>query len=221
MVNFQTFISFVPLFNQTVKPFSKMVERHTEQKILDAARKLFVRKGMSGAKMQEIADEAGINKALLHYYFRNKEKLFDRIFQEVFGELFPKLQILADPNRQIEERVQIFVVEYMNVMQANPFLPLFILHEIQRDPDSLHERFTSTGLQPQLVLQSMSASLAMTLDEVRMFLVNLLSLCIFPFAAKPLLSRILFQCDDNAYDDFLEQRKQAVPELIINALKNK
>jgi TetR/AcrR family transcriptional regulator len=197
-----------------------MTEKQTEQKILDAAREIFMRKGMHGAKMQEIADEAGINKALLHYYFRSKDKLFDRIFQEVFGQLFPKLQILADPSKSIEDRVQIFVVQYMNVMQQNPFLPLFILHEIQRDPDSLHERFTATGLQPNLIMQTMSAALEMTADEVKMFLVNLLSLCIFPFAAKPLLSRILFQGDDDAYNAFIEKRKQAVPEFIIKALKN-
>ena len=197
-----------------------MTEKQTEQKILDAARKIFIRKGMHGAKMQEIADEAGINKALLHYYFRSKDKLFDRIFQEVFGQLFPKLQILVDATKSIEERVQIFVKEYMTVMQQNPFLPLFILHEIQRDPDSLHERFTSTGLQPEIVMQGMSASLDMTVDEVKMFLVNMLSLCIFPFAAKPLLSRILYAGDDKAYDSFLEERKLSVPEFILNSLKN-
>ncbi|PLX21123.1 MAG: TetR/AcrR family transcriptional regulator [Salinivirgaceae bacterium] len=197
-----------------------MTEKQTEQKILDAAREIFMRKGMHGAKMQEIADEAGINKALLHYYFRSKDKLFDRIFQEVFGQLFPKLQILVDATKSIEERVQIFVKEYMTVMQQNPFLPLFILHEIQRDPDSLHERFTSTGLQPEIVMQGMSASLDMTVDEVKMFLVNMLSLCIFPFAAKPLLSRILYAGDDKAYDSFLEERKLSVPEFILNSLKN-
>jgi len=196
-----------------------MTEKQTEQKILDAAREIFMRKGMHGAKMQEIADEAGINKALLHYYFRSKDKLFDRIFQEVFGQLFPKLQILVDATKSIEERVQIFVKEYMTVMQQNPFLPLFILHEIQRDPDSLHERFTSTGLQPEIVMQGMSASLDMTVDEVKMFLVNMLSLCIFPFAAKPLLSRILYAGDDKAYDSFLEERKLSVPEFILNSLK--
>lgn len=196
-----------------------MTETNTEQKILDAARKVFVQKGMHGAKMQEIADEAGINKALLHYYFRSKDKLFDRIFQEVFGQLFPKLQILALPNVSIENRVRTFVFEYMSVMQQNPFLPLFILHEIQRDPDSLHERFTATGLQPDFMIQTMAASLQMTVDEVRMFVVNMLALCIFPFAAKPLLSRILFQNNEAAYDDFLELRKTAVSELIIKALK--
>ncbi|MFO7864720.1 MAG: helix-turn-helix domain-containing protein [Salinivirgaceae bacterium] len=197
-----------------------MTEKQTEQKILDAARKLFMRKGMHGAKMQEIADEAGINKALLHYYFRSKDKLFDRIFQEVFGQLFPKLQILSNTEMAIEDRVQVFVNEYMSVMQQNPFLPLFILHEIQRDPDSLHERFTSTGLQPDFLLQTMSASLQMTVDDAKMFIVNLLALCIFPFAAKPLLSRILFKGDESAYDIFLEQRKTAVPELINKALRN-
>jgi AcrR family transcriptional regulator len=198
-----------------------MTEKQTEQKILDAARNIFMRKGMHGAKMQEIADEAGINKALLHYYFRSKDKLFDRIFQEVFGQLFPKLQILADATKSIENRVQIFVAEYMTVMQQNPFLPLFILHEIQRDPDSLHDRFKNSGLQPEIIQNAIASSLKMTLNEVRMFLVNMLSLCIFPFAAKPLLSRVLYGGNDEAYEAFLEDRKTAVPEFIMNSLKTK
>lgn len=195
-----------------------MIENQTEQKILEAARKLFVRKGMSGTKMQEIADEAGINKALLHYYFRSKDKLFDRIFQEIFGELFPKLQILSDSCKSIEQRVELFVSEYMGVMQENPFFPIFILHEIQRNPDSLHNQITSIGLEPQSLLQKLSESLQISVEGVQMFLINLLSLCVFPFAAKPLISRLLFKGDSSAYDTFLELRKQTVSEMIIKTL---
>jgi TetR/AcrR family transcriptional regulator len=63
----------------------------TERKILQAAREVFQRKGLYGARMQEIADAAGINKALLHYYFRNKDKLFDAIFSDVFQNFIPGL----------------------------------------------------------------------------------------------------------------------------------
>ena len=62
----------------------------TEQKIREAARKVFQAKGMHGARMQDIADTAGINKALLHYYFRSKDQLFEAIFKEALQQLIPK-----------------------------------------------------------------------------------------------------------------------------------
>lgn len=196
-----------------------MVEKHTEQKILDAARKLFIQKGMDGTKMQEIADEAGINKSLLHYYFRSKNKLFDQIFHEVFVQLFPKLQLLIDSSKSLDDRITFFVDEYISVMQANPFLPLFILGEIQRDPDRLHDRFRASGLQPEMLLNSMALSMGITIEEVRMLIVNILALCIFPFAARPLLSRVLYDGDESVYDQFLEQRKAMVAQFVLNAIK--
>ncbi len=67
----------------------------TEEQILKAARKLFENKGFNGARMQEIADEAGINKSLLHYYFRSKEGLFDQIFLEAFKDFWPSIEWIA------------------------------------------------------------------------------------------------------------------------------
>ena len=92
-----------------------MTEKQTEQKILDAARKLFMKKGMGATRMQEIADEAGINKALLHYYFRSKQKLFEHTFKEAFGHLQPRLQVLTNQDLPLEKRIRLFISEYIDV----------------------------------------------------------------------------------------------------------
>ena len=79
--------------NHLVKPYNQKMKKYqqdTEQRIFEAARVIFIRKGMSDARMQEIADEAGINKSLLHYYFRTKEKLFDAVFKEAFSQMAPR-----------------------------------------------------------------------------------------------------------------------------------
>ena len=87
----------------------------TQEKILEAAKKVFVRQGMSGARMQDIADEAGINKALLHYYFRNKELLFEVIFNEAAAELFPKINFIFESDMPLFEKIENFVGEYITV----------------------------------------------------------------------------------------------------------
>ena len=107
----------------------------SEDKILAAARKVFMTKGMAGARMQDIANEAGINKAMLHYYFRDKDKLFETIFLEEAQKFFPKINMIFQSDNSLEEKIRQFVNEYINEMQENPYLPWFVLNEINLDPD--------------------------------------------------------------------------------------
>ena len=92
-------------------------DKTTEEKILEAARKVFVHKGMYGARMQDIADEAGINKALLHYYFKNKQKLFEEIFMEAAGQLFPRVNAIFVSEEPLFTKIEKFCDE---VIAANP-----------------------------------------------------------------------------------------------------
>ena len=108
-----------------------------EEKILVAARKVFTTKGMAGARMQDIADEAGINKALLHYYFRDKDKLFEVVFMEEAQKFFPKINAIFNSDVPLFEKIENFVNEYIDEMQENPYLPWFVMNEVNRDPDQL------------------------------------------------------------------------------------
>src|SRR6478735_10691909 len=92
----------------------------TEEKILNAAKKVFLTKGMDGARMQDIADKAGINKALLHYYFRSKDKLFERIFIEEAQKFMPRVTHIMLSEMTLFEKIEKFVGEYIDTLIQNP-----------------------------------------------------------------------------------------------------
>lgn len=194
---------------------------NTEEKIFQAAQKVFVRKGLDGARMQEIANEAGINKALLHYYFRTKEKLFEAIFKHVFSQIFPDIRELVVSNHTIEDKLGTFIEKYIDLLVRHPFLPAFILKEIGRDPEFMAEQIKSRGIDPGIVLKmfekEMTAGRIRSMDP-KDLLINLLSLCIFPVASKPLMTVMMFENDSKAYQNFLHQRKTTVREFILHSI---
>ena len=201
-------------------------KQDTEKLILEAARKVFIRKGLDGARMQEIADEAGINKALLHYYFRSKEKLFEIIFSREISLLFPTISgAILSEDVPFESKIRLIVDSYINLFLKHPFLPLFILREINRDPANIKGIFEKSGVDfgfiHQIAFVKLAEMLNVDTDGARHFMVNLLSLCIVPFAAKPLLEKVLFNDDEQEFVKFLEERKVQVADFIICAIKFK
>src|SRR5690606_5270048 len=111
------------------------IDTTTEAKLLAAAKKVFTTKGLAGARMQDIADEDGVNKAMLHYYFRDKDKLFEMIFLEEAEKFFPKINIIFESEVTLFEKIEQFVNEYIDEMLEIPYLPWFILNELNRDAD--------------------------------------------------------------------------------------
>lgn len=197
---------------------------NTEEKILNAAQNVFIQKGMDGARMQEIANEAGINKALLHYYFRSKQKLFEAIFRQVFKQIFPDIQEFILSDKPVEEKVGTFIEKYIDLLMKNPFLPSFILKEIHRDPEFLATVIKSAGVNPQSIFKmfekEMEAGNIQKMDP-RDLMINILGLSIFPFAAKPLMQIMFFENDKKAYNNFLKQRKETVKNFILNSILQK
>ena len=207
-----------------VKLFREMNELkkdNTEEKILNAAQTVFIKKGLDGSRMQEIADHAGINKALLHYYFRTKQKLFEAIFKKVFKHVFPKIEMLVLSDLPIEEKLGTFIEKYIDVLLKNPYLPAFILKEMNRDPVFLASVMKSQGVHPEHILKmfekEMEAGTISKMDP-RDLMVNVLGFCIFPFAAKPLLNIMFFENDKKAYNNFLKKRKEIVKKFILNSI---
>lgn len=202
----------------------------TEQKILQAARAVFVRRGTSGARMQEIAEEAGVNQALLHYYFRSKEKLSEAVFSETAGRMFPAIIGILGNDASIEEKVDQIVATYIENMFRSPFLPGYILSELHHHPERIPKLIGG------LAGKSFSAALAPVLDKLdkqiasearkrklrrisaQQFLTNLLSLCVFPFAARPMLSAA-FGFDEAEFARFIAARRKELPQFIMNALR--
>ncbi len=194
----------------------------TEEKILEAAKNVFIRKGMYGARMQEIADEAGINKAMLHYYFRSKDKLFDAIFQEAFHEFAPKAFSILQGDLPIEEKISRFVSNYIDVVSANPFLPIFIINEINQNPDRLNHITNILGMVKEELYKDMKVKVEdgefREIDPVQL-LINIMAMSIFPFLVRPIIQGA-FEYSDEKYREFLEERKKLIPEIIISYLKS-
>jgi AcrR family transcriptional regulator len=198
-------------------------EKTTEEKILAAAKKVFISKGMSGARMQDIADEAGINKALLHYYFRSKEKLFEVIFLEAAQKLFPKINSIFESDMPLFQKIEHFSEEYITVMAENPYLPLFVLNEINQDPKTfLNKIWGKQNLpRPQKFLEQIEKEVRKgTIKKVSPLhlLMNLISLSVFPFVAKSMFQFTL-GLDELQYRAIMEQRKKEIPKFIIDSIK--
>ncbi|HEU4574858.1 MAG TPA: TetR/AcrR family transcriptional regulator [Chitinophagaceae bacterium] len=198
-------------------------DQTTEDKILAAAKKVFVRKGMAGARMQDIADEAGINKALLHYYFRNKKVLFEVIFTEAAARLFPKINEVFSSDKSLFEKIRDFCEEYIRVIEENPYLPLFVLNEINQDPAYFLKKVWPGKSRPQpekllaQIEKEVKAGVIKPLHPLQLLL-NLLSMTIFPFVAKPLLQKN-FGMTEQQFRTVMEQRKKEIPAFIIAAIK--
>lgn len=200
---------------------SEIKKDNTEDKILEAAQTVFIQKGMDGSRMQEIADEAGINKALLHYYFRTKQKLFEAIFNKVFKQIFPNLEAFISSDLPIEEKLGTFIDKYISLLLKNPFLPAFILKEIHRDPEFLASVIKSTGVNPNALFsmfeKEMDAGKIKRMDP-KDLLINILAMSIFPVVTKPLMQIMFFENDKKAYNDFLVKRKETVKDFILDSI---
>ncbi|QAA80527.1 TetR/AcrR family transcriptional regulator [Aequorivita sp. H23M31] len=194
----------------------------TEGQILEAAKEVFERKGMEGARMQQIADEAGINKAMLHYYYRSKQLLFEAVFKNAFALLAPQLNKVLNDDSSIEDKVKKFTSNYITFISEHPYLPNFIVQELNRNPKFFDKIQQSDGF-PSLekfnrkVSLEVEAGILKPIDGEQLF-INILSLNIFPFLASPLIKGIL-GLDDEGFKDLLHRRKIAVSEFIINSIK--
>lgn len=196
------------------------IQQGTEDKILEAAKKVFHRKGFKGARMQEIADEAGINKALLHYYFRSKENLFEAVFQDAFLKLMGRLKAVFFSDAPLKDKIHEFLSNYLDVLNENSYIPWFILNGMYERPDVLKAIFEKAELSPPQLMEQLRSQIQKEYGtEINPFHIwlNVLSLSIFPVVAKPLI-RELFQLPEEAYQQILEQRKTEVPRFVIYAL---
>ncbi|MGD9707753.1 MAG: TetR/AcrR family transcriptional regulator [Candidatus Delongbacteria bacterium] len=203
-----------------------MVEKNienTEEKIIEAANSVFEKKGYDGAKMQEIADKAGINKALLHYYFRSKDKLFEMIFAMAFNRLAKEMDFLFDADMSLEDKITVFVDKHADFLSKNRHLPLFIVNEVNRRPEMFVNIFSKLYEKEdrlkKILAQIEKEKKAGRLKDVdlRQVMINLISMNVFPFAAKPLVKG-LFRMNEAEFEKFIQDRKKIVTETIINSI---
>ncbi len=196
---------------------------NTEEKIIRAAKKVFMQHGMAGARMQCIADEAGINKSLLHYYFRSKEKLFSIVFQKAVKESIPQIVKAFNADAHLFDKIRRFVREYLEFIGENPYLPMFIMHELASRPEHLKELLESIKIDIDFITKNIEDEIEKgTIIPIKPshLMINIISLCVFPVVAKPMMAKFFIPDGNNdAYDQFLEERKKMVADFVINSIK--
>ena len=194
----------------------------TETSILNAAKTIFQQKGMDGARMQEIADEAGINKALLHYYYRSKQLLFEAVFKSAFSLLAPQIHKVLNDNSTLFDKIRNFSNNYISFIIKHPYLPNFIIQELNKNPEFV-QRFLAEKNLPNItkfrnqIEEEVKIGTIKSISAEQLF-INIISLNIFPFIGTPLIKGFLNLNEDEFYQ-LLEDRKILVAEFIINAIK--
>ena len=195
---------------------------NTESLILEAAKTIFQAKGMDGARMQEIADEAGINKAMLHYYYRSKQLLFEAVFANAFSLLAPQINTILNDDSSIEEKIIKFCSNYISFIIKHPYLPSFIIQELNRNPDFILKMRDNSGFpntekfKKQVVLE-IEKGIIKPIKAEQLF-INIMALNVFPFVAKPLLQNLI-NVKEEEYQKIVEERKTEVANFIINSIK--
>lgn len=196
----------------------------TEERIKEVARRLFQQKGYGMTRTRDIAEEAGINIALLNYYFRSKEKLFEIIMSESFHKLISFLtELLNDQNLNLNQMLDKVVNKYIDLLTENPHLPLFVLSQMQANPDKFMEK---VGFPKDLVKDSRLLHLLKDqLKKIGMedinpihIILNVVSITIFPFVGKPMLQSV-FGMDNDVYAQFIQERRKLIPAEIKSFLK--
>jgi AcrR family transcriptional regulator len=197
-------------------------EKLTEEKIFEAATVVFEEEGLSGARMQNIADRAGINKALLHYYFRTKDHLFEAVFTKLAQKMFMKFTPIFEKNLSLEDKIRFFFREHITFMQQNPKLPGFIINEINHNPQRIKKLLRNVDFRKlwTTIIEQHSEELYkynITEESLPQIMTTIISLSVFPFAAKGIIE-VAFDNFGIDFDKYAEERKTFAAEFVIKAI---
>jgi AcrR family transcriptional regulator len=206
------------------------LDADTETRILDAAHAVFMRRGTAGARMAEIAREAGVNHALVHYYFRSKQRLAEAVFRRAIGQFFPVLVGVLTSDAPIEEKVHRIAAAQIDMLLRNRYLPGYLIAELNHYPERAEQLLGSmSGTTPSNLRARLFGSLGKQLDDAaragtirpitpQAFVLNLVSMVVYPFAARPLVLAILGQ-DEATFEAMMERRKAEIPAFFLAALR--
>jgi AcrR family transcriptional regulator len=191
----------------------------TEEKIKAAAHAVFRRKGFAATRTRDIADESGLNLALLNYYFRSKEKLFDIVMKESIQQFFKGITgILNNTALSLNEKVSLVAENYIDMLSDTPDLPLFILSEIKANPERLAVDLNAKEIiMRSHLFEQLCEATGSRINPVH-FIINIISLTVFPFVASPLF-RIVGDLKPQDFNKLVEERKKMIPMWIDAMLK--
>jgi len=179
----------------------------TEEKFKAAARVVFTKKGYAATKTRDIAEEAGLNLALLNYYFRSKENLFEIVMQEKILLLFSLISpIVNDDSTSLEQKIDGISVRYIDMLLQNPDLPLFVLSEIKNNPERFGKNFQVDNIIMRSHFVKQIAERNKTINPVQLIL-SFIGMLVFPFIAKPVLQGSGVVTEE-IFSQLMDERKQ-------------
>lgn len=197
----------------------------TEELILNAADKIFTQKGFSAARMDDIANEAGINRALLHYYFRSKEKMFAMIFEKHFVDFFSGVARILSSDTGIFDKIKDIVGHELDILGQHPDIPIFVLGELSRNPERIINRLTDAKITPKIILAKLDEQLtegykAGILKNVKgiSLIINIMGLCVYPFAARSVV-QVFMGIGREEFLNYAGSRKDEIINFIIDGIK--
>lgn len=195
-----------------------------EKEIIKAARKVFISKGYEGARIREIATEAGVNFSLVNYHYQSKDNLFAIVFDDIFDKILNKLSSILGDDTPIFDKIRQVVSLYIDTLLEDKDIPVFIISELARNPERLKKQILSKHLSQDVfttlsnqIKSETEAGVIKDVNPVNLFL-NIASLCIFPILARPVAESI-FSLNDEQYEFFLKSRKKEVADFIISSIK--
>jgi len=191
----------------------------TEILIKETAKRVFFQKGLLNATTQQIADEAGVNRALIHYYFRSRDQLFKTVLEEAVNESRNKVDAIFNAEESFKVKISKYLDVFIDRNAEFPYMQNFIITEIMQDPEKLKEHFSRKRnhmlkhIVPHLKKEIESGS--MEPIDPEHFIVNMMSMCSYPLVAKPFIQN-MFSYDDKMYRKFLKERKQVIYKVLFN-----
>lgn len=211
------------IFDTEVKLMSQKLLKMTnnksiipEKRIIEAANKVFLKFGVESATMQQIADEAGVSRTSLHYYFRSKNHIFDQVLNTVKGKIIPTLSRMIDADTDVLGKVEMFVNEYINLILENPMIPSFAFYEMQRNPEWIINLIKNENLNfGKIVIQIENEIAEGKIRNVKVesLCANIMGMCVFPMLSKSVFLEFKFENEDDFFE-FIGDRKSEIIEVI-------
>jgi TetR/AcrR family transcriptional regulator len=195
----------------------------TEEKILIAAEEEFLEQGFTGARLQKIADSAGLNKALLHYYFRSKDRLFEVVFEKIASQIISQLLEKITSETTFFEKIRFFFDYHISAIENNQRLPLFVINEIARNPERLFQLVKKENVLnvKEILERQLNDEIERGIIrpiELEELILNCVSLSVFNFIAKPMFMEITGTTNKD-FSKFLKHRKTSLADFVINSIK--
>ena len=194
-----------------------------ETKILDAATAVFIHKGLAGASMQDIADEAGISRTSLHYYFRSKDKLFGTVFEHVVGALISQQRQIINADMPLAEKLKMFVNNSLDFLLDHPGCVSFIVHDLNATPERMIKLVLSRNLNIEKLKEQITVEMKNGQNsefDVAQFWASLIGMCIMPFVAKPMITKFFLNESEERFREFINSRKQHILDFLLKYIKN-